>query len=82
MVDYCGGTTPRTTIGFGLHPSRTSNPGERVGAIDIRYPRSHPICPNGTQRGLTSHIQHWIQIGGNSINDATTASYTEHNHPS
>ena len=47
MVEYCGGMTRRITSGFGPAPSRTGNPGERVGAIDIRCPRSHPICPNG-----------------------------------
>ena len=51
MVDHCGGTTRRTTSGFGPAPSRTGNPGERVGAIDIHCPQSHPICPNGYSVG-------------------------------
>ena len=48
MVDYCeGGTTPRTSIGTGPNPSRTGSLGERVGTIDSRCPRLHPISPNG-----------------------------------
>ena len=47
MVDYCeGAMTPRTTIGSGSNPSRTGSLGKRVGAVDIRCPRLHPISPN------------------------------------
>ena len=38
MVDYRGGTTTRTTGGFGLPSSRTGDSGERVGVIDKRCP--------------------------------------------
>ena len=38
----------RITSGSGPASPRTGNPGERVGAIDIRCPRTNPICPNGT----------------------------------
>ena len=55
-VDYCkGGTTPRTTIGSGSHPSRTGSLGKRVGAIDIRCPPS-PLTRNSVGSQVTPII--------------------------
>ena len=87
MVDCCeGGTTPRTTSGFGSNPPRTGNLAEQVGTTDIRCRCLHPITPNKQVCGFSSRFQHRMHGGEHSIDGPNirnkTASHTEQHHPS